>query len=204
MGRVSLLLWDVGGVLLTNGFDRAAREAAAEKFGLDPAEFERRHQLVDDAFERGRLDWATYLNATVFDVPRSFTAGEFREFVEQRSAPLVENLAVAREVRAGRACTMATLNNESRELNDYRIDRFGLGSLFDVFFSSGYTGRRKPDPEAYRFALELAHRDPEETLLLDDRPENVAAAAGLGLRTILVRDAHQIRNELALAGVGAR
>ncbi len=99
---------------------------------------------------------------------------------------------------------MATLNNESRELNDYRIDRFGLGSLFDVFFSSGYTGRRKPDPEAYRFALELAHRDPEETLLLDDRPENVAAAAGLGLRTILVRDAHQIRNELALAGVGAR
>ena len=204
MGSVSLLLWDVGGVLLSNGFDHAAREAAAEKFGLDPVEFERRHQLVDADFEQGRLTWEQYLAATVVDVPRKFSPAEFREFVERRSTAIRPALEVARELHADREYTMATLNNESKELNEYRIERFGLKPLFDAFFTSCYTGRRKPDPDAYRFALEITQRDPVEAVFLDDRPENVAAAANLGLRTVLVRDPDHIRRELALAGVAAR
>jgi putative hydrolase of the HAD superfamily len=201
--RVTLLLWDVGGVLLSNGWDHASRAAAVEKFGLDGPEFERRHAEVEVAFERGALDWDGYLAKTVFYQPRAFSPGEFRAFVESRSAANPENLTLVRGLRARGEWTMATLNNESRELNDYRVRVFGLRDLFDVFFSSGSTGRRKPEPDAYRFALELTQRAPDEAIFIDDRPENVATAANLGLGTVLARSPDQIRSDLASAGVAA-
>jgi putative hydrolase of the HAD superfamily len=98
---------------------------------------------------------------------------------------------------------MAALNNESRELNHFRIHTFRLTEIFHAFLSSCTTGRLKPDPDAYRHALEVIQRAPEESLLLDDRLENVEAAAHLGLRTVWVQDPEQIREELARAGVVA-
>ncbi|HEV8049364.1 MAG TPA: HAD family phosphatase [Thermoplasmata archaeon] len=203
MARISLLLWDIGGVLLSNGWDHGSREAAVRHFGLDGAEFEKRHAQVESDFERGRIDWDQYLEATVFYTPRAFLPGAVRSFAESRSTAIVPNLDLARRLRTRREWTMATLNNESRQLNDYRIRTFGLRDVFDVFFSSGYTGRRKPDPAAYEYALRLTQRLPEETIFIDDRPENVAAAAALGLRTVLMRDPAQLRNDLASAGVAA-
>ncbi len=201
MAEVSLLLWDVGGVVLTNGWDHRGRAAAAQRFGLDAAELERRHLTVDDAFERGRLDWTGYLAATVFYEPRSFTPDAFRQFMLDQSQANPDALATARSLKEAGRYTMATLNNESRELNEYRIRTFGLRAAFDVFFSSCYTGLRKPDPAAYRYALELAQRAPDETLFLDDRPENVAAAARLGLRTLKVEDPAHLSEELAGVGI---
>jgi putative hydrolase of the HAD superfamily len=203
MAEISLLLWDVGGVLLSNGWDHPARAAAVDHFGLDPVEFERRHQLVDAEFEAGRLNWDQYLAATVFDVPREFTPDAFRAFVEARSIEIAPNLALARALRARGSWTMAALNNESRELNEFRIAKFGLADVFGAFFSSCYTGRRKPDPLAYRSALGILHRSPPETVFVDDRPENVAAARQLGVHAILARDPAQLRNDLADAGVAA-
>jgi putative hydrolase of the HAD superfamily len=98
---------------------------------------------------------------------------------------------------------MAVLSNESRELNEYRIRTFRLGPIFEDFFSSCYTGRRKPDPAAYRLALSVTQRAPEETLFLDDRAENVEAAARLGLRTLRVHDPGRLREELAKVGISA-
>ena len=203
MTEISLLLWDVGGVVLSNGWDHGARAAAAERFGLDPAELERRHLSVDAAFETGRLDWSGYLSATVFYEARSFTPGAFRRFMLEQSRENPGALATARSLKAGGRYTMATLNNESRELNEYRIRTFGLGSAFHAFLSSCYTGFRKPDPQAYRHALDLAQCAPDAALFLDDRPENVAAAARLGLHTLEVRDPERLREELAGVGVAS-
>jgi putative hydrolase of the HAD superfamily len=203
MTKVSLLLWDVGGVLLSNGWDRNAREAAALHFGLDGPELERRHQLVAEEFETGRLDRDRYLARTVFQAPRAFSPEAFQQFMEAGSVGITPTLEIARSLRKRGKFVMAALNNESRELNEYRIDKFDLKNIFHVFFSSCYTGRRKPDPDAYRFALQITQRDPDESVFLDDRPENVEAAANLGLRTILVRDPRRLREELALAGVAA-
>ncbi|MCL4308126.1 MAG: HAD family phosphatase [Candidatus Thermoplasmatota archaeon] len=201
MSRISLLLWDVGGVLLSNAWDRDARAAAAGRFGLDRTEFERRHALVEEDFETGRMDWEGYLDATVFYVPRRFSREEFRQFMRAQSTANPDAIALARSLREQRSYVMATLNNESRELNDYRIHAFGLRDLFDGFFSSGYTGRRKPAPEAYRLALDVTQRTPEESLLLDDRRENIEAAARLGLHTLMVQDTGRLREELARMGV---
>ena len=203
MAELSLLLWDVGGVLLSNGWDHASRAAAAEHFGLDAADLEQRHQQVDAAFETGRLDWDAYLASTVFHVPRPFPPEAFRQFMRDRSTANAPALATARSLRAEGSYVMAALNNESRELNEYRIRTFGLKEVFHVFFSSCYTGYRKPAPEAFRYALEITQRTPEESLFLDDRPENIETAHRLGLRTLQVQDPGRLREELALAGVAS-
>jgi putative hydrolase of the HAD superfamily len=200
----SLLLWDVGGVLLSNGWDRSGRAAAAAHFGLDATELETRHRRVDADFEAGRLDVRAYLDATVFDRPRPFSPEEYTKFMCEQSRPNPAALATARALREDGRYVMAALNNESRELNEYRIRTFGLTGIFHAFFSSCYTGLRKPDPAAYRYALALTQRRPAETLFLDDRPENVEAAARLGLRTLRVHDPGRLREELAEAGVASR
>lgn len=202
--RISLLLWDVGGVLLSNGWDHRSRAAAAARFDLDPVGLERRHVGVEVDFESGRLSEDGYLDATVFYEPRSFSRDEFRAFIRARSTPNTAAIGVARALRAGGRYRLATLNNESRELNEYRIRTFGLAEIFDDFFSSCYTGRRKPDPAAYRAALDIAHRAPDETLFLDDRPENVAAADSLGIHTLRVHDPGRLREDLERSDVAIR
>lgn len=203
MADVSALFWDVGGVLLSNGWDRDGRSAAALRFRLDAEELERRHDRVSDDFETGRLDLAGYLATTVFDEPRSFSQGEFIEFMRSRSHPHEAAIACARSLRAGGRYVMATLNNESWDLNNFRIATFRLREIFPCFFSSCYTGRRKPDSDAYRFALQVTQRAPDEALLLDDRRENLDAAARLGLRTLWVQDPARVREELAAVGIVA-
>jgi putative hydrolase of the HAD superfamily len=199
--RISALLWDVGGVILSNGWDHEARRAAAQRFGLDAVDFERRHDRSVRDLETGRIDWATYLSATVFEVPRSFSPEEFRAFVWERSTLYAPAFACARDLRQRGRYVMAALNNESRELNDYRIDRFRLTDIFEVFLSSCYTGRLKPEPEAFRHALDVLHCPAGECLFLDDRPENVDAAAALGLRTLRVGAADRLREDLLALGV---
>jgi putative hydrolase of the HAD superfamily len=201
MPELSLLLWDVGGVILSNAWDHADRQAAAERFGLDAAELERRHEEVADEFEKGRIDEEEYLSKTVFYAPRPFSREAFQQYIRDRSTPLAHSLATARTLRRGGRYVMATLNNESRALNEYRIARFRLKEIFDVFFSSCCTGLRKPDPAAYLYALRMTQRDPEESLLLDDRLDNVKAATTLGLRTLWVRDPERLEEDLVAAGV---
>ncbi len=203
MAKVSLLLWDVGGVLLTNAWDHAERRAAAAEFHLDPLELERRHAEVDAAFEAGQMDLAGYLSATVFYSPRSFTPDAFYRAMQRGSQGYEPALACARSLRAGGQYVMAALNNESRKLNEFRATKFHLCDIFHLFLSSCYTGRRKPDPGAYQYALQVTQRTPDEALFLDDRRENVEAADRLGLRTLWVRDPARLPEELAAQGIVA-
>ena len=201
MPRPSFLLWDVGGVLLSNGWDHAARAAAAQWFHFDPLEFERRHALVEADFETGRLTEDGYLDATLFYETRDFSRADVRGFMRAQTRPYPGALAVVRSLRAGGQYRLATLNNESRELNEYRLRTFGLLEMFDDFFSSCFTGRRKPDPAAYQAALDITRHAPDETLFLDDRAENLATARALGLRTLQVLDPGRLREELVRSGV---
>ncbi len=135
MAKVSLLLWDIGGVLLSNAWDRTSRAAAADHFHLDPVELERRHERVEEAFETGRLDLERYLSATVFDAARTFTPEEFYGFMCACSRANEAALVCARSLRERGEYVMAALNNESRELNEYRVATFHLVKVFHLFLS---------------------------------------------------------------------
>jgi putative hydrolase of the HAD superfamily len=192
------IFMDVGGVLLTNGWDHAARERAAAKFGIDPSELERRHAPLARDLDVGRVALDTYLEQVFGQARRA----EARVFVEAQSAAFPDALSVLGWVASARRYLLCALNNESTELNAYRIGRFGLARYFSLFFSSCYVGLAKPEPAIFKLALNVTRRAPEEVVFVDDRPENVEAARGCGLRVIHYRTAPQLRAELEAAGVG--
>ncbi len=204
MTEISTILWDVGGVLLTNGWDHAGRADVLARFSIDPAEFEERHPDANDAWEKGLITVDEYLNRTVFWKPRDFSAEEFFEAMKAESRvlnntalPILESISMSQDVDLG------MLNNEARELNDYRIETFGLRGYFDFFFSSCYVGQRKPGVQIYRLAIDVLQCDPDEVVFIDDRQPNVESAASLGIHAIRFKEPEQLERELASLGFAA-
>ncbi|MFZ0039559.1 MAG: HAD family phosphatase [Candidatus Acidiferrales bacterium] len=201
MSDVTTLFWDVGGVILTNGWDRPSRRLAVEKFQLEWEEFEDRHELLLNGFETGEIPLSEYLQRTVFYRERPFTRDEFEKFIFDQSRPLPDSLKLLGKLAARKQYFIAALNNESREINEYRIHAFHLRTYFDAFFSSCYLGVRKPDDGIYRRALSITQRDPSECVFIDDRGLNLECAKELGMRAIQFRDANQLRENLAKYGI---
>ncbi len=201
MAEPTALFFDVGGVVLTNGWDRAIRRKAVEKFDLDPEEFESRHELVVHAWEMGQITLDEYLRRTVFYRRRPFTRDEFDSFLFGQSHQHGEVMAVLKHLSAANRWLMVALNNESLELNEYRIKKFRLRDVFSIFLSSCYLGVRKPDENIYRLALGITQRAPAESVFIDDRDINLEAAARLGMRVVHYQDPDQLVSELERLGV---
>jgi putative hydrolase of the HAD superfamily len=204
MAEISTILWDVGGVLLTNGWDQLERTAVLKKFQVDCDSFEQRHELANDPWEKGLITAEEYLQRTVFYEPRPFTPADFLQAMKERSVLLPHTaMRILQELAASEEIELAMLNNEARELNDYRIERFELGRYFDSFFSSCYVGLRKPDPKIFDLALDVLQRDPEEVAFIDDRQGNCDAAATLGIHAIRYVDEAQCVQALERLGLHA-
>jgi putative hydrolase of the HAD superfamily len=201
LSTIHAIFWDVGGVLLTNAWDHTQRLAAIEHFRLDEKEFHARHEMVVSSFERGKISLDEYLERTVFYRDRPFARDEFRDFMFSLSRPMPEVLAFARALADSGKYFMSTLNNESRELNLYRIQKYGLREIFRLFVSSCFVGLRKPESGIYRLAIEITQINPEECCFIDDRELNLECAAKLGMRTIQMQSLDQLREELAKLGV---
>lgn len=201
MSKITAVFCDVGGVLLTNGLDHGERAALVEKFGLDLKDFEGRHQMLSAAMDDGRMDLDEYLDRTIFYRPRTFRKQDAREFIYSLSQPLPGSLAVIARVAAAGKVFLATLNNESRELNLHRIETLGLRGYFSVFFSSCYLGVSKPHTEIYQLALDLAQRQPQECVFIDDRSLNLETAHRLGMHTIQFLNPAQMESDLRLLGL---
>lgn len=172
-----------------------------EKFGLDATDFEGRHHMLSAAMDDGKLDLEQYLDRTIFYQARPFAKQAVREFIYAQSQPFPDSLAlIARVAKAGKVF-LATLNNESRELNLHRIETFGLRQYFSVFFTSCYLGVSKPHLEIYQLALDLSQRQPDECVFIDDRALNVESARHVGLNTIQFQNAKQVEDDLRTLGV---
>ncbi|MPZ53747.1 MAG: HAD-IA family hydrolase [Acidimicrobiia bacterium] len=200
MTASQVIFCDVGGVVLTNGWDTAARKQVVAEFQLDFEEFEERHQFVVHRFETGRLDLGGYLAQTVGSRDPDFPVSEFGEAMLSVSRPLDGGLELATEL-ATLDMPVVTLNNESRALHNHRVVHFGLDDLFDAFFTSGYLGVKKPDDAIYRMALDVMAADPGRSVFIDDRRINLEAAAAHGMRTIHHTSPEETRAALASLGL---
>lgn len=198
---ITTLFLDIGGVLLTNGWDRQARSRAAEKFGLEGNEVDERHHLTFDTYEEGKLSLDEYLARVVFYEPRPFSPHEFREFMYSQSQPYPETIALLRQLKDRHGLRVAAVSNEGRELTEYRIRTFDLGSLIDVFISSCFVHYRKPDHDIYRLALDTVQVAPASVLYVDDRLMFVEVARSLGIHGLHYTGLDAARQALATYGL---
>jgi putative hydrolase of the HAD superfamily len=198
---VTTLFLDVGGVLLSPGWDEMARRRAARKFRLDWSQTEALHRLIVDTLEEGKITLDQYLDRVVFIQDRSFTRDRFRRFMFAQSKPHARMIELIARLKARYGLKVAVVSNEGRELNIYRIRKFRLDSFVDTFISSCFVHTRKPDPEMFRLALDIVNADPARTLYIDDTPMFAQVAEELGLLTILHTDYESTRARLASIGL---
>jgi FMN phosphatase YigB (HAD superfamily) len=201
---IKTIFWDVGGVLLTNGWDKQQRTDVLGRLGVDLADYESRHEEANYFWERGLSTAEHFFNLTVLNQNPNLTFAELWPQVCAESRILHPgNLDILGELAASGRYTLATLNNESRELNEYRLDAFRLRPFFDYFICSGYVHEMKPHPGIYRAAVEISGHVAETALFIDDKAENCDAAADLGMQTICFESPRQLRDELAQLGLKA-
>ena len=183
--QITTLFLDIGGVLLTNGWDHNSRRRAAETFGLDYDEMSERHHLTFDTYEEGKLSLDEYLKRVVFYQERSFSQEEFKQFMHAQSKPYPEMIELMRGLKTRHGLRVATVSNEGRELTAYRVQQFGLGTFVDVFVSSCFVHYRKPDEDMFRIALDISQAGPEQVIYIDDRAMFVEVARELGINGIV-------------------
>lgn len=199
---VTALFLDIGGVMLTNGWDRRSREAAAKKFGLDIDELNDRHRMTFDTYEAGKLSLDEYLKRTVFCQQQPFSMDEFKAFMYDQSLAYPEMIELVKALKARYGLRIAVVNNEGRELNEHRIKTFHLGEFVDFFISSCFVHFRKPDADIWKVALDIAQVPTEEVVYIDDRAMFVQVAQGLGLRGIVHDYKNVAKTRDALAAMG--
>ena len=200
-GRITCAFLDIGGVLLTNGWDTHARERAAAKIKLDQAEMEGRHHLTFDTFEEGKITLDEYLSRTVFYEQRPFTQAQFRRFMFAQSKAYPEMIRLFARLKALHGLRIAVVSNEARELNSYRISTFKLDGFVDFFISSCFVHLRKPDADIFRLALDVAQVPASQVVYVENTPMFVQVAEGLGIRSILHKDYESTRSKLASLGL---
>ncbi|MBB5343484.1 HAD family hydrolase [Tunturibacter empetritectus] len=201
---IKTIFWDIGGVLLTNGWDKGERTEVLTRLGVDLADYESRHDEANYFWERGLSTAEEFFDVTVLNQNPNLTFEELWPQVCAESRILYpECVDILGMLATSGRYMLATLNNESRELNDYRLNAFRLRPFFDYFICSGYVHEMKPYPGIYRAAIEISGHLAETALFIDDKVENCDAAAAFGMRTICFESPAQLRDELAQFGLRA-
>ena len=198
---ITTLFLDVGGVLLTNGWDHHARRRAAKHFKLVWSEMEERHALNFETHEEGRLAFKDYLDRVVFYQKRPFTRAQFRSFMCEQSKPCTKMLKLVVRLKARHGLKITVVSNEARELNAYRIQKFKLDGFVDTFISSCFVQLRKPDVAIFHLALDISLAPAQEIVYIENTPMFVQIAKGLGIRSILHTDYQSTCVRLAALGL---
>ncbi len=198
---VTTLFLDIGGVLLTDGWDQHARQRAATKFKLDLGDMESRHHLTFDTYEEGKITLEEYLGRVVFYQQRPFTPSQFRRFMFAQSKPFPNMIELVRQLKARHGLKIVVVSNEARELNSHRVRKFKLDEFVDSYISSSFVHVRKPDVDIFRLALDIAHAETRQVLYIENTPMFVQIAESLGIRSILHTDYQSTCAKLASFGL---
>jgi len=199
--QITCLFLDIGGVLLTDGWDHHARRQAANTFKLNWSEMEERHRLNFDTYEEGKLTLEEYLGRVVFHQTRPFTRAQFRRFMFAQSKPYPQMIDLVHNLKTKHRLKVAVVSNEARELNAHRIEKFKLHGFVDAFISSCFVHLRKPDADIFRLALDITQTPARQVVYIENTPMFVQIAEGLGIRSIRHTDYRSTCAKLASLGL---
>jgi putative hydrolase of the HAD superfamily len=180
------LFLDIGGVMLTNGWDRKSRRRAEEHFHLrdEHEEIAVRHEAFFDVYELGKISLNNYLSRVYFYKDRPFTRDDFKAFLYRQSQPLPDMLNLLRTLKARYNLRTIAVSNEGREITAYRVHTYNLVDFIDAFVVSSFVHLRKPDPDIYALALDIAQVPASDIIYIEDRVLSIEAARSLGIPSI--------------------
>jgi len=199
--NITTLFLDIGGVLLTDGWNRESRKSAATIFKLDHNEMEDRHQLTFDTYEEGDLTLNEYLKRVVFYETRKFSEEDFTKFIFKQSLPYHDTIAFFKELKNRYHLKIIALSNEGRELNAFRVKKFKLNEIFDAFISSSFVHHRKPDATIFCIASDISQTAPEHSLYIDNTLMFVKVAQSIGMKGIHYEGLIKLKNQLKRYGL---
>jgi len=198
---ITCLFVDIGGILLTNGWDHHERRRAAKHFKLNWAEMQNRHELNFEIHEVDKITFREYLDRVVFWQKRPFTRAEFRQFMFAQSKPFTEMIELVRNLKAKYRLKIIVVSNEAREVNAYRIRQFELAGFVDAFISSCFVHLRKPDTGIFQMALDIAQVPARQIVYIDNTALFVQIAEEFGMRGLVHTDYQSTSAKLAAFGL---
>ena len=195
-----LLLFDLGGVLVEfSGFEDILpwlQESVTEE-GLRQR-WARSEPLRE--FECGRIPVSDFARGFVEEWGLTLSPADFLIHFESWTKRIYPgSRRLLDELRPN--YRLAALSN-SNELHWRRNDQvLGVQALFERTFSSHETGFHKPDPAAFRSALEALQVDAGQVVFFDDVEANVEAARKLGITSYQVSGVEHLRRTLTEVGL---
>ncbi len=198
---ITTLFLDIGGVLLTNGWDTELRKKTAAHFGLDYEEIYHRHHVTYDTYEEGKMSLDEYLWQIIFYQKRDFTPDDVKKYILEEAKPHQDMIDLVTRLKAVYGLRVAVVSNEGREVAEDRIERFNLKGFVDFFIVSAFVHFRKPDLDIYRLAIDVAQVKPQQVAYIEDRPLLCEVASRLGINSVLNRNATETREKLAKLGL---
>ncbi len=193
---IKTLFVDIGGVLLTNGWDRGIREKTLNEFHVDKDEFDHLHKQYYNLHEQGKISFDEYLKKVVFWKKRDFSISEFETFIKDQTVPYSEMITLIESIKKAYNLKVVAVSNEGRDLAEYRIKTYDLNKIFDSYIVSSFVYFQKPDPHIYRIALDVTQAPIDEVLYIDDRSYLVEAASKLGIKGIVHTSVETTKKEL--------
>jgi putative hydrolase of the HAD superfamily len=199
------VLFDYGGVICQPQ-PEADVALLAEAAGCTIQEFCDGYWAHRLDYDRGELDCVTFWQKVAAGAGRSFTAAQIAELtrldiaswlhLRPGTVTLIEDLAAA-------GYRLALLSNAPAEVADVMAALPVVAAHFEHCTFSCYLRAVKPQPEVYQAVLTLLGASPGEVVFLDDRPENVAGAEAMGIRSVHFTGPDEARAALARYGVTA-
>lgn len=199
--HISTLFIDIGGVVISDGWDHHSRQKAVKLFKLDNDEMEKRHRINFETYELGKMTLDEYLDHVVFYQARNFSKHEFKTFMFQQSISFPQMIELFIHLKKEYGLKIAAISNEARELNEYRIKKFKLNDFIDFFISSSFVNLRKPDAAIFRLALDIAQVNPNESIYIDNQPLFVKIGEGFGMKGINHIDYNSTKKQLKAFGL---
>ncbi|KAJ1021687.1 hypothetical protein NDA16_003823 [Ustilago loliicola] len=192
------VIFDIGGVVVGSplfAINRYEKEHGLPFQYLNVAITAQGHGGAFQRFERSELDLYTFyrrFGEELSNVEKNNEA--YTKFCKSRGqdsgkftiAALTNNFAPPTEIPADAQTSAAKAPSLEEELEHLGLggSHYELRKMFDHYIESAVVGKRKPDPEFYKHALDLLKVEASEVVFLDDIGPNLKAAQKLGITTI--------------------
>jgi putative hydrolase of the HAD superfamily len=193
---IKAVIFDFGGVLVRTD-DYSSRHAWDQRLGVPIGTVERavHHSDLWIQAQLGRVSYKAYWEGVaemLYISPDKIP--ELRQDYFSGDRLNYKLVALIRDLKA-KGLQLVLLSNDTKELRQ-RLEELELDELFDCILISSEIGVMKPDPTAYKVALQAVKAAPHEAVFIDDSLVNIRGAQPLGIHSILFRPEVDMRAEV--------